>query len=307
MKHLFCGGMLALAATLTQGAFAQSLESHHLNPQVSGSTQPTGAGMKMTSQTMMNGALSPMIPVGTLTTDDQGKQGDARLGAMSVMGAGAEIDFQHWNIKNGPKGYTYWAIPNFVWTFGKDTELTLCVPMSSTDYNNIRGDMNTVGTDLRLKQRFGDFYIGGHVNAMYANTRSYLMDDTRNHDDFYTVGMGPFAGVDINITEGMTLSLGGLVDYGYAQNHVNSVVAGLGASLGIQVVSGLAVSPYVTYYNFLQREGDQLSDDRDFFEVGIDLLGAIKDNWTFSVGIKDTLDYEDFKCWDLYIGTIFRF
>lgn len=310
MKHLFCGGMLALAATLTQGAFAEYTHgetAEQSSLQLSSATSPAGLGMKTTTSTMRNGALSTATPIGTLTTDDQGKEGDSRLGSMSVMGIGGEVDFQHWSNRDGVAGSTYWVIPNFVWTFGKDTELTLCVPLSSTNFRNADADMTTVGTDLRLKQHIGDlFYVGGHANLMYANTR-FSTDGIRDHDDYYTFGMGPFAGVDINITEGMTLSLGGLVDYGYSQDHVNSVVGGLGASLGIQIVSGLAVSPYVTYYNFLQREGEPLTDDRDFFEVGIDLVGAIKDNWTFSVGIKDTVDYEDYKSWEFYLGTIFRF
>jgi hypothetical protein len=170
--------------------------------------------------------------------------------------------------------------------------------------------VNTIGTDLRLKQHIGDnFYVGGHINAGYANTRSY--DDYnggRNHDDFWTFGAGPFAGVDINLGERMTLTLGGLVDYGYSQNHINTMVGGLGASLGIQVASGLAVSPFITYYNYLQRDAEMMyTEDRDFFDVGINLLGAIKENWTFSVGVKETLGYENLNSWDFYIGTVFRF
>ncbi len=226
--------------------------------------------------------------------------------------ASADLSVERWEYDHGDSGYTYQINPSYATAIGENTEfkLTLPIGMTNSGTNRLFGGDNSVfdiGLDAQIKHNLNKtFFIGAHA---------YIGDVYASHNDqdeniiFGTLGL--FGGANIKLNETFNLSLGGVVDYTHTETnsyskYQGSLLYGAGASLGIKVCDEFAINPNVIYF----RDGDihgLNTEDKDWFDVGVDFTYTPSDAWNITLGVKQTLGYHDYTAREIHLGAGYSF
>jgi len=220
---------------------------------------------------------------------------DGRGGRPATGRFRADIFYNTWEGEY-TEGISYGLVPSIA--FGNTLECILRVPLFAS------GDESDIlyyhyGADLTLQLHMSDYFKIG-VHGAYTRDEPKEKDSGHSHGDGYING-GAFAAVVIPLG-GARLSLGALYEYGVpedAEDGDESTVVALAANLGVPLGRSLAVNLYGVHYLHTDSE----LSDYDFTDAGGDLVIALGETWTVSLGAKAVLGLDHIDSTEFFFGS----